>query len=72
MGRSKRNIKSKSIYDQFENVSTKSENISEIKILGINQEEVTVPKMDGTRGSGLYSIPFLLNQCPSREWCEIL
>ncbi|WP_251382296.1 hypothetical protein, partial [Staphylococcus aureus] len=54
-----------------ENVSTKSENISEIKILGINQEEVTVPKMDGTRGSGLYSIPFLLNQCPSREWCEI-
>ncbi len=72
VGRSKRNIKkSKSIYDQFENVSTKSENISEIKILGINQEEVTVPKMDGTRGSGLYSIPFLLNQCPSREWCEI-
>ena len=52
-------------------MSTKSENISEIKILGINQEEVTVPKMDGTRGSGLYSIPFLLNQCPSREWCEI-
>ncbi|TDL38479.1 hypothetical protein EVU91_05175 [Macrococcoides bohemicum] len=27
--------------------------------------------MDGTRGSALYSIPFLLNQPPSRKWSDI-
>ncbi|QYA43479.1 hypothetical protein KYI11_00300 [Macrococcoides bohemicum] len=27
--------------------------------------------MDGTRGSALYSVPFLLNQTPNHEWSEI-
>ncbi len=39
-----------------------------IRILGIIADEVTVPKMDGTRGSALYKIPFRLSKTPSRLW----
>ncbi|ARQ05724.1 SEFIR domain-containing family protein [Macrococcoides canis] len=63
--------KTKSVFDRLAETKTIIDNYNEIKILGIKQEEVTVPKMDGTRGSALYSIPFLLNQPPSREWSEI-
>lgn len=63
--------KTKSVFDRLEETKPVINNYGEIKILGIKQEEVTVPKMDGTRGSALYSIPFLLNQTPSREWSEI-
>lgn len=63
--------KTKSVFDRLAETKTIIDNYDEIKILGIKQEEVTVPKMDGTRGSALYSIPFLLNQQPSREWSEI-
>ncbi|WP_243720234.1 SEFIR domain-containing protein [Macrococcoides canis] len=63
--------KTKSVFDRLAETKTIIDNYDEIKILGIKQEEVTVPKMDGTRGSALYSIPFLLNQPPSREWSEI-
>lgn len=72
VGHSKKSIrKNKSIYDQLTNVCEKVEDIGEKKILGIKQEEVTVPKLDGTRGSALYSIPFLLNQRPPKEWRDI-
>lgn len=39
-----------------------------ISILGIITDEVTVPKMDGTRGSALYKIPFRLSKRPSELW----
>lgn len=42
-----------------------------IHILGIITDEVTTPKMDGTRGSALYKIPFRLSQTPSRLWREL-
>jgi hypothetical protein len=41
-----------------------------IKIKGIVIDEITQPKNDGTRGSGLYKIPFELNRTPSYEWRE--
>lgn len=47
------------------------EDEEEIKILGIVTNEVTVPKMDGTRGSALYKIPFKLSRTPSRLWKEL-
>ena len=34
-------------------------------------DQVTVPKMDGTRGSALYSIPFKLSRCPSTLWDQL-
>lgn len=43
----------------------------EIKVLGIITDEVTIPKMDGTKGSALYSIPFRLSQYPDSEWSKI-
>lgn len=39
-----------------------------IKVIGILTNEVTVPKMDGTRGSALYKIPFKLSRVPSELW----
>lgn len=43
----------------------------DIKILGIITDKVTVPKMDGSRGSALYKIPFRLNKRPSQLWKEL-
>lgn len=42
-----------------------------IHILGIITNEVTVPKMDGSRGCALYKIPFLLSKEPSALWRKI-
>lgn len=41
---------------------------SDIIILGIITDEVTVPIMDGTIGAALYKIPFRLNRVPSQLW----
>ncbi len=41
-----------------------------IKITGILVDEVSTPKMDGTRGSALYAVPFQLSRRPSHEWAE--
>lgn len=43
----------------------------DIEILGIITDKVTVPKMDGSRGSALYKIPFRLNRVPSQLWKEL-
>lgn len=43
----------------------------EIKIMRIATEDVTVPKLDGTKGSALYSVPFKLNQRPSSMWSRL-
>ncbi|SCP99565.1 toll/interleukin-1 receptor domain-containing protein [Anaerobium acetethylicum] len=40
----------------------------DIKILGIITEEVSMPKLDGTRGSALYKMPFRLSRTPSYLW----
>jgi hypothetical protein len=42
-----------------------------LRIVGIIVDQVTEPRLDGTPGSALYSIPFRLSRRPSREWCEI-
>lgn len=42
-----------------------------ISILGIITDRVTIPRMDGTRGSALYSIPFKLSKRPSRLWGQL-
>lgn len=55
-------------------VHTENSSIAEfedIKIVEIITEEVTVPRNDGTRGSALYKVPFLLSSAPPREWKEI-
>lgn len=67
----KTKTKSKSVYDRLNATDLPSIKNNEVKILGIKQEEVTVPRLDNTQGSALYSIPFLLNQIPNRKWCEI-
>ena len=48
--------------------TAKEEENGEISILGIITDRVTIPKMDGTRGAALYSIPFKLSKSPSRIW----
>lgn len=48
-----------------------SSDLQPIQILGIITDEVTVPKMDGTRGSALYKIPFRLSKRPNDLWCKL-
>lgn len=42
-----------------------------VSILGIITDRVTVPRMDGTRGSALYKIPFRLSKHPSSLWKKL-
>lgn len=50
----------------------KNKDIDEpIRILGIITDEVTVPKMDGTRGCALYKVPFRLSKRPSDLWSQL-
>lgn len=74
VGHSKKTIiKNKSVYNYLgkESINSIPESSEEVRILGIKQEEVTIPRLDGTRGSALYCIPFLLNKAPSKEWNDI-
>lgn len=41
-----------------------------IKIVGVIEDEVALPRSDGTRGSGLYAVPFQLSRRPSSRWAE--
>ena len=42
-----------------------------IKITGIILDKVTRPRMDGTRGSALYRVPFRLSERPTSEWKQL-
>ena len=42
-----------------------------IRILGIITDEVTMPRLNGIRGSALYKIPFRLSKTPSRLWGDL-
>jgi hypothetical protein len=42
-----------------------------IKIVGIVTKDITKPRLDGTRGSALYAIPFQLSAWPSSDWAEL-
>ena len=42
-----------------------------IRITGIIADKVTTPRMDGTRGSALYAIPFRLSRRPPSGWGEL-
>lgn len=41
-----------------------------ISIIGVIVDEVTVPRLDGTRGCALYKIPFRLSKRPSSTWAR--
>ena len=41
-----------------------------IRLEGIIADEVTQPRSDGTRGSGLYVVPFRLSRRPSSGWAS--
>lgn len=41
-----------------------------IKIVGVIDEEVGVPRNDGMPGSDLYEVPFRLSRQPSEAWAE--
>jgi hypothetical protein len=44
---------------------------SDIKIVRVIVEDITEPLKDGTPGSALYSIPFLLSIEPPSEWADL-
>ena len=42
-----------------------------ITLVGIDKEGVTQPRNDGTRGSGLYSVPIKLSARPPALWAQL-
>lgn len=58
-------------YISNSNLNKQSEEYEDIKILGIITNEVTVPKMDGSRGSALYKVPFKLSETPRNTWKQL-
>ena len=48
----------------------REELIVEIKIVGVDHAGVTEPRNDGTRGSGLYTVPFILSDGVPEIWVE--
>jgi hypothetical protein len=44
---------------------------SEIRILGVAVDQVTMPRLDGSRGSALYRVPFHLSRRPSADWATL-
>ncbi|KNZ41851.1 toll/interleukin-1 receptor domain-containing protein [Acetobacterium bakii] len=57
-------------YDVLDIEKAIVETYVDIKIKGILVDKVTLPKMNGTRGSALYKIPFKLSDYPSGMWCK--
>src|ERR1700739_1747494 len=41
-----------------------------VKIIGVIEEDVGVPRNDGSPGSALYEVPFQLSREPSERWAE--
>ena len=46
--------------------------VEPIRIIGVDAAGVTRPRMDGTRGSGLYTVPLRLNRTPTATWARRL
>lgn len=64
-------LKNKRNQTDLHNNEYKNTNYEDIKILGVITNEVTMPKLDGTRGSALYKIPLRLSQAPSKVWSDM-
>lgn len=69
LGTATRKVAPKNISNQNHDEIFKEDN--RLKIKGILVNEITEPRNDGSPGSGLYKIPFELNQRPSHEWIEL-
>lgn len=46
-------------------------NEDQISIVGVIVDEVTEPRLDGTRGSALYRVPLRLSTQPSPTWAQL-
>lgn len=64
-------LKKTPVHSESQLTASPSEDDEEIHILGIVADEVTVPRMDGTRGGALYKIPFRLSKWPSALWRDL-
>lgn len=42
-----------------------------VRIIGVVVDEITQPRLDGTRGSALYTVPFQLSRRPSHDWAGV-
>ena len=42
----------------------------QVRILGVIVDEVSEPRLDGTRGSALYEVPFRLSRVVSADWAR--
>jgi hypothetical protein len=43
-----------------------------IRLIGIDEAGITRPRNDGTAGSALYTVPFILSRRPDAAWSELM
>jgi len=43
----------------------------DIRIVGVAVDQVSMPRLDGSRGSALYRVPFTLSRRPPAEWASL-
>lgn len=43
-----------------------------IQLVGIDEAAVTSPRNDGTKGSALYTVPFILSRQPDSTWAQLM
>ncbi|HVC75227.1 MAG TPA: toll/interleukin-1 receptor domain-containing protein [Candidatus Micrarchaeaceae archaeon] len=54
------------------NQEPRSQQVAEaISLIRVVTEEVTAPRLDGTRGSGLYRVPIQLSRQPGARWTQL-
>lgn len=46
--------------------------VAPVTLTGIDIDHVSSPRGDGTRGSGLYAVPFTLSHTPDSRWANLL
>ena len=42
-----------------------------VRIIGVDEDETSMPRNDGTPGSALYDVPLKLNRIPSAGWADM-
>jgi len=52
--------------------SAPSNPLPPIQLVGIDEAAVTSPPNDGTRGSALYTVPFILSRQPDSTWAQLM
>jgi hypothetical protein len=71
IGKSRKSRRHHSMSEQRVAEESEDREFEPIKITNVIEDEVGVPRNDGTRGSALYEVPLRLSRRPPPEWAKL-